>query len=148
MKNAVVVGAGITGMRIAQLLAKSGFKVTILEKTKKVGGMTASFKYKDFILDYGPHKFYTQLPGVYDNFKEIVGDGNYLIVKKKNSIRLLGRYFDFPVKLSQLLLGINPFLSAKIGIDLIKANLNKREVLSYEDYFVNGFLAPKTSKCR
>ena len=139
MKNAVVLGGGITGMRIAAYLAEKGYKITVLEKSPKIGGMTSSFKYKDFTLDYGPHKFYTQLPGVYDDFKHVVGKDNYIIVKKKNSIRLLGKYFDFPVSITQLVFNINPFLASKIMLDFIKAKLRKKEVISYEDYFINGF---------
>ena len=139
MKNATVLGAGITGLYIGSRLSEKGYNVTVIEKTSKIGGMTSSFNYEDFILDYGPHKFYTQLPGIYDEFKRIVGEGNYLIVKKRNSIRLFDRYFDFPVKMSQLFTNISPVLAFKIGIDFIKAKMNKRKILTYEDYFINGF---------
>ncbi len=138
-KKAVILGGGITGLRIASYLQENNFEVTILEKTPKIGGMTSSFIYKDFILDYGPHKFYTQLPGVYDDFKKIIGEVNYLTVKKENSIRLLGNYFDFPVKLSQLFTMINPILTIKIGLDLIKEKMNRKEAKNYEEYFIKGF---------
>lgn len=138
-KKAVVLGAGITGLRIGAYLAEQGYMVTVIEKSPKVGGMCASFAYKDFILDYGPHKFYTQLPGAYEDFKKIVGEGNYLIVPKKNSIRLLGSYFDFPVKMSQLLTRINPLVSSRIMLDFIRSMLSRKEIVSYEDYFVKGF---------
>ena len=136
-KDAVILGAGLTGLRTALYLINSGFNVTIIEKTDKVGGVCASFKYKDFILDYGPHKFYTQLPGVYEDFKSLVPD--YLTIKKKNSIRLLGQYFDFPVKLSQLLLRIPISKAFNIFIDFVKSNLSRNEIKNYEDYFVKGF---------
>lgn len=138
-KKAIIIGAGITGMRIAVQLAESGYEVNVLEKTPKIGGMTSSFRYNDFILDYGPHKFYSQSEEVYDDFKAIIGEGNYLKVKKKNSLRLLGKYFDFPVKLSQLLLQIKPAIALKIIIDLIKAQVSKKKPETYEQYFTNGF---------
>ncbi|MBU0467046.1 MAG: FAD-dependent oxidoreductase [Nanoarchaeota archaeon] len=139
MKKVLILGGGVTGLRIAKYLLDSGYDVTIVEKSSTVGGMSKSFRYKDFILDCGPHKFYTQLPGVYDDYKEIIGEGEYLIVKKKNSLRLLGKYFDFPVKLSQLMININPVLSAQIMLDFIKAKFVKKKIVSYEDYFVKGF---------
>ncbi len=138
-KKTVILGAGVTGLRIGAYLAEQGHEVTIIEKTPKVGGMCASFEYNGFILDYGPHKFYTQLGGVYDDFKQVLGEGNYGVVPKKNSIRLLGSYFDFPVKMSQLLTKINPILSSKILIDFIASLLSRKETRSYEDYFVKGF---------
>lgn len=139
MKKAIILGAGITGLRIAKYLLDSGFNVKIIEKTSKVGGMTASFNYKDFILDYGPHKFYTQLSGVNEDFKNIVGKDNYLTVKKKNSIRLLGQYFDFPAKISQLLIKIPPTTSLGILFSLAKAKLNRIKPRTYSEYFINGF---------
>jgi protoporphyrinogen oxidase len=142
-KNAVIIGAGITGLRLAKYLVDSGYKVTILEKSKNIGGVTGSFEYRDFILDYGPHKFYTQLENVQEDFEKILGKDNFLKVKKKNSIRLLGKYFDFPVKITQLLLGINPILAIKIMLDLIRAKLDKRYSgkvsKNYEEYFIKGF---------
>jgi len=139
MKKAVILGGGITGLRIAKELVNEGYDTTVIEKDSKIGGMTASFKYKDFILDYGPHKFYTQLPGINEEFKEIVGEENYLSVEKKNSVRMLNKYFNFPVKLSQLMFNINPILASEIMIGFIKEHFVKRSIVSYEDYFVNGF---------
>src|SRR3989338_9908450 len=85
-KTAVVLGAGITGMTVAWKLSEAGYKVHVIEKTDKVGGMAGSFSYKDMVLDYGPHKVYTQLPGILDVYKEIVGE-DLLRIKKKNSLR-------------------------------------------------------------
>ncbi len=142
MKTVVIIGAGITGLDIAQRLLEKGFKVIILEKSQKVGGMCASFKYKDFILDYGPHKFYTQLPGVYDEFKRIVGK-EYVEVKKRNSLRLLGKYFEFPVKFTQLMRGIPPLIAAKVardvGFNTAKNVFKKKKIVTFEDYFIKGF---------
>ena len=80
MKQATIIGAGITGLYTAEQISKI-YQVTIIEKGNFVGGGTASFKYKDFTLDYGPHKFYTQLPGIYEEFKRIVKEGNYIKMK-------------------------------------------------------------------
>jgi len=142
-KTAVIAGAGIAGLRVAKYLVEAGYSVIVLEKSKNIGGATGSFKHKDFILDYGPHKFYTQLEGVQEDFEDIIGKGNFLRIKKKNSIRLLGKYFDFPVKITQLLLGINPLLALKIMLDLVRAKLDKRYAgkisKNYEEYFIKGF---------
>lgn len=139
MKKAIILGAGVTGLRCAEELANKGYKVIVVEKSGKVGGMASSFSYKDFILDYGPHKFYTQLPGINEDFKRIVGSGNYYTVQKKNSIRLLGRYFDFPVKLGQLATNIPLYISMKIFFDLMKAQLVNKKPTNYADYFRKGF---------
>ena len=60
MKKVVVLGAGISGLSVGLELQKK-FNVEIIEKNNYVGGLCASFRYKDSILDYGPHKLYSQL---------------------------------------------------------------------------------------
>ena len=50
-----VIGAGVGGLTTAALLAKEGYFVNVLEKFSKIGGRTASMKYKHHILDNGFH---------------------------------------------------------------------------------------------
>lgn len=61
MKNqsgkAVIVGAGPGGLAAAMLLAKSGVKVTIVEKRDHVGGRTSTWDQDGFKFDIGPTFF-------------------------------------------------------------------------------------------
>ena len=75
-KNIVIFGAGISGLSTAVFLLKRGHKVTVLEKESHVGGMCSSYKYKGFTIDYGPHKIYSQLPGMMKYFRNLLGDDN------------------------------------------------------------------------
>jgi protoporphyrinogen oxidase len=60
-KKAIIVGGGITGLSAAWKLSENGYLVKIIEKEDFVGGMATTFKYKDYFLDYGPHKIFTVL---------------------------------------------------------------------------------------
>ena len=51
----IVIGAGVGGLSTAALLSKQGRQVMVLEKSFKLGGRTASMKYRDHILDNGFH---------------------------------------------------------------------------------------------
>ncbi|MDD5222930.1 MAG: NAD(P)-binding protein [bacterium] len=53
--DAVVIGAGLSGLGVGALLAKAGKRVVVLEKTKQIGGRATSFKYKDYTLNIGEH---------------------------------------------------------------------------------------------
>jgi len=56
MKDPVyIVGAGIGGLTTGSMLAKKGYSVNIFEKSSKLGGRTASMKFKNHILDNGFH---------------------------------------------------------------------------------------------
>lgn len=55
VKPIYVIGAGIGGLTSAALLAKNGYSVKIIEKHSKLGGRTASMKFRNHILDNGFH---------------------------------------------------------------------------------------------
>jgi phytoene desaturase len=56
-KNVVIVGAGPGGLAASLLLAKSGAKVTIVEKRSQVGGRTSTLEQDGFKFDVGPTFF-------------------------------------------------------------------------------------------
>ena len=55
MKPVIVIGAGISGLCTAALLASDGIKVEVYEKSPNLGGRTASIKFRGHILDNGFH---------------------------------------------------------------------------------------------
>ena len=69
-KSVIIIGAGVGGLSIGTLLVNAGHKVSIYEKTERVGGRTASIKFKDHILDNGFHimPFYKK-SAIYDVLK-------------------------------------------------------------------------------
>jgi len=69
-KSIIIIGAGVGGLSIGTLLVNAGYKVSIYEKTERVGGRTASIKFKDHILDNGFHimPFYKK-SAIYDVLK-------------------------------------------------------------------------------
>lgn len=51
----VILGAGVAGSVLSDLLEKKGYQTTIIEKSNTPGGMCKSY-YKDgFVYEYGPH---------------------------------------------------------------------------------------------
>jgi protoporphyrinogen oxidase len=117
MKDIVILGAGISGLSAGLKLSPDS-NLCLLEKESFIGGLCASFTHNDCILDYGPHKLYSQLPGIMEEFSRILGE-DCLSVKKKNSLRFMGKCFEFPMKITQLIKNISPKTVANgIGIGL------------------------------
>lgn len=57
-QDVVVVGAGMAGLACAARLARAGAKVTVLERTERVGGRAASDLEHEALLNQGPHALY------------------------------------------------------------------------------------------
>ncbi len=58
MREAIVVGAGLSGLAAASLLAKRGIKVTVVEHAFKPGGACGIFKRNGAIFDQGAAMMY------------------------------------------------------------------------------------------
>ena len=52
-KSVIIIGSGMGSLSAACMLAKNGFKVTILEQNYQPGGCTSSYKRKDFVFEAG-----------------------------------------------------------------------------------------------
>jgi phytoene desaturase len=70
-KHIIVIGAGFAGMSAACILAKEGFKVTILEKNDQPGGRARVWKKDGFTFDMGPSWYW--MPDVFENFFALFG---------------------------------------------------------------------------
>lgn len=134
IKSIAIIGGGITGLVTAYYLAKE-YKVFLIEKESFLGGTAAGFIYKEFILDYGPHKIYTEIPGILDEIKKICPLNK---IKKKNSIHIGGNYYDFPLKISQIAKKM-PLMALHSGADILLRPFSKKPDDSYENFLINRF---------
>ena len=71
MKHVVVIGAGFAGLTSAVLLAKDGFKVTLLEKNQQVGGRARLWHTDGYTFDMGPSWYL--MPEVFERIFNLVG---------------------------------------------------------------------------
>ena len=78
----IIIGAGVGGLSTAALLSKQGQKVLVLEKSKSLGGRTASMKYRDHILDNGFHimPFYKK-SAIFEILRELKIDSRLKLAK-------------------------------------------------------------------
>lgn len=71
MKHAIIIGGGIGGLSTACMLAKSGFKVTLVEKNAQLGGRANVFEQDGFRFDMGPSWYL--MPDIFEHFFELMG---------------------------------------------------------------------------
>ncbi|AMR34504.1 phytoene dehydrogenase [Mucilaginibacter sp. PAMC 26640] len=70
-KQVVVIGAGFAGLAAACVLAKEGYKVTVLEKNDQPGGRARVWEKDGFKFDMGPSWYW--MPDVFENFFALFG---------------------------------------------------------------------------
>lgn len=61
--DVVVVGGGLAGLTVANLLSRAGRRVTLLERSHAIGGRAATASEEGFHLNLGPHAWYVGGPG-------------------------------------------------------------------------------------
>jgi len=147
-RKAIILGAGPTGLITAWRLLESNWDVTIIEKKNIVGGLCRSWKWKDFILDTGPHIFHTPEKLLKKFWKKNFGD---LLIEGKFSCknvkgRNFDKYYDYPLS-NQALEKFDNNLKVQIKNELIKCN-KKDERFNAKNYkeYIDSFVGPTLRK--
>ena len=70
-KNAVIVGAGFSGLAAAAILAHRGYAVSVLEKNSQTGGRAREWKSCGYTFDMGPSWYL--MPEVFEEFFSALG---------------------------------------------------------------------------
>ncbi|HEY1112468.1 MAG TPA: phytoene desaturase family protein [Chitinophagaceae bacterium] len=70
-KQVVVIGAGFAGLSAAAFMAKSGWKVTVIEKNEGAGGRARQLRENGFTFDMGPSWYW--MPDVFERYFEQFG---------------------------------------------------------------------------
>ncbi|NBT58886.1 FAD-binding protein [bacterium] len=142
-KRVIVLGAGVTGLSAAFRLSQfPENEVHVLEKETEVGGLCRSFTEGGFTLDLGPHKFYSNVPGVTEAMSDLMGD-EFLLRDKTQKLYMGGKYFSFPLSLFEMVTRFSPFKSFTIlmsfGWQALKNGFSKQPDQTYQDFVTNKF---------
>ncbi len=134
-----VLGAGPAGLTAAYALTKAGVPVTVLEAGPEVGGIARTETYKGFRFDIGGHRFLTKIPEVQALWEEWLGD-ELLRVRRLSRINYRGRFFDYPLRLPNVLGHLGLVESLRIGLSYLRAQVAPiAPEESFEDWVTNRF---------
>lgn len=99
-KKVVIIGAGIGGLAVANLLAKAGYDVHLYEKEATPGGRAGSKTSKGFTFDTGPSWYL--MPEVFAHFYELLGESvdQQLTLKKLSPAYKVFFEHDKPVTIT------------------------------------------------
>ena len=135
----LVCGAGPAGLTASYLLARGGYSVCALESDSQVGGLARTVRYKDFRFDIGGHRFFTKIPEVKAFWDEVLGR-ELIEVPRLSRIHYRGRYFHYPLRAKEALLGLGPWEAALILLSYLRARLQPSPVEeNFEQWVSNRF---------
>ena len=147
----VIVGAGVSGLTLADRLSTAGIRCILIECEDRIGGLARSFSYANgAIFDIGPHRFHTDDPAV-QRYIEDTLDGNLITIDRNSQLFLFGKYLPWPITLKNVL-SLPPLMMARAGLDLLFPRKARNE--SFEDYIIErygrtlyrAFFQPYTAK--
>lgn len=119
LTDVIIFGAGPAGLAGAHKLSSAGKKVIIFEKEKEVGGISKTIEFKGYRFDLGGHRFFTKSAEVERLWKKTLGE-DFLVRPRLSRIFYQGKFFDYPVKPINALLGLGLFESMLIVLDYLK----------------------------
>jgi protoporphyrinogen oxidase len=134
----VVVGAGVTGLVTAHLLAEAGAEVVVVEKLGKIGGLATSYVYEEgFVFDCGPHRFDTGNKNV-KAYLERVMENSGTFFPRKSEVFFKGKYYGWPIK-PQNLAQLPPDVAAKAFIDLSVNGFKEYGEDNFQNYVLRQY---------
>ncbi|MFZ1527910.1 MAG: FAD-dependent oxidoreductase [Ferruginibacter sp.] len=118
-KSVIILGGGFAGLSAAYELTKSDFEVTIIEERDYMGGLCYTYEKNGFLFDIGGHRLYTKSREIFDFLNDLVGKENFIERKRISRIYMNKKFFDYPLKLTNVIMHQSWWMILKIISDFI-----------------------------
>ncbi|MFH1531317.1 MAG: FAD-dependent oxidoreductase [Pseudomonadota bacterium] len=137
LKPVVIVGAGVSGLSLACMLAHQGIHSIVIEKEDRVGGLARSFIYDDHTFDIGPHRFHTERKDVDTFIRETLGTKT-LEIPRNSQVHFMDHYYPWPLRPKELLFHFPPRIALQVMWDLLTL-YRKPDPASFRDQIENMY---------
>jgi len=121
-KHIVILGAGPCGLYAARVLTREGFKVTIIDKGERPGGLATSHRYRNNWYDMGVHMLHAFDQEIFADIQQLMG-AERIEVDLNAKIKWAGATYRYPLQFQDMLKGIPIFKLSKQVIFLFAAQI-------------------------
>ncbi len=171
MKHIVIIGAGPAGLTAAfELLSRAPeeYRVTVLEESDAIGGISRTVRHKGNRMDIGGHRFFSRDEEVMRWWAErmpLQGSPSFddrklgrekplapggpdpdtedrvmLVRRRVSRIYYLRKFFDYPISMKpQTIRNMGFARTVKAGCSYMKASVAKKPEDSLENFYINRF---------
>ncbi len=122
--NIDIVGGGPAGLSVGYFAKKVGMQVKIHEASSTIGGNCKTITDGEFKYDTGAHRLHDKSEYVTNEIKLLLGN-KLKRVTSPSKIYYRGKFFNFPISVSDLVYNLDLSLLIKIIYDNILARLRK-----------------------
>jgi len=127
--RAVVVGAGITGLSAALLLARKDIQVQVLETESVPGGLLAPVNFEGFELDRGSHRVH---PESHPLLVELTREAEWQSQLRAGCLLLNGRQLSYPLDPIRFVAGLGVKTTASMAFGWLRRPDALKQTLNWE----------------
>ncbi len=139
MSQTVIIGAGPAGLTAAWELSRHGRDAVVFEQDDLVGGISRTCEYNGYRFDIGGHRFFTKVEKVQELWLEML-DTEFLVRPRLSRIYYDNKFFHYPLKPMNALLGLGPIEAVRIGVSYLWAQaFPVQNEKTFEDWVINRF---------
>jgi len=135
----IVIGGGPAGLAAAYELTCHNYQPVVFEKYNKVGGIARTEEYKGYYFDMGGHRFFTKSSEVDQMWRDVMGK-DFLRRPRLSRIYYKHKFFNYPLKLMNALLGLGIWEGLLIGFSYLRWQLFPyKQENTFEEWVTNRF---------